>query len=345
MGAFSPCEPNGPVVGPPAWAWIENALFFLRLTMKPRCRRIADMKRESSKDPKPFLKWVGGKTQLLPELEARLPPNFAETVRVYAEPFVGGGAFLFRILSRPNRLERVVVNDSNPDLANAWRAVRESPKDLTASLLRFQSEYRGLSDEASRRSFYLGVRCAFNAGRVSTGTTDVGRAAQLLFLNRTCFNGLYRVNGKGLFNVPFGRYGNPSICDAENISAVSAALTNVEIVSGDFAQSVQGADKGWFVYFDPPYRPISATSAFCDYTQDGFNDAEQRRLAACCRRLDAAGCRWMVSNSDPPDGFFDDLYRGFRINRVQAARAINSKGAGRGKISEIIVTNSPGGIS
>ena len=297
------------------------------------------MKTASNNEPRPFLKWVGGKSQLLSELEARLPDHFSERIHVYAEPFVGGGAFLFRILALPNRLERVIVNDSNPDLANAWRVVRETPDDLIEALLRFQSDYRRLPDEAARRSFFLGVRSAYNSGRVQRGISDIGRAAQLIFLNRTCFNGLYRVNGKGLFNVPFGSYANPSICDADNLRAVSLVLANAEIVSGDFEYAIRGADERWFVYFDPPYRPISATSAFCDYTQGGFDDDEQRRLAECCRRLDTVGCRWMLSNSDSPDGFFDDLYRGFRIERVQAVRAINSKGTGRGKISEIVVTN------
>ena len=297
------------------------------------------MKRESSKAPKPFLKWVGGKTQLLPELEARLPSDFTETVRVYAEPFVGGGALLFRVLSRPNRLERIIVNDSNHELANAWRVVQAEPDALIDRLSRLQAEYASFTDEGGRKNFYLGVRSAFNARPFHRTHPDAGRAALLLFLNRTCFNGLYRVNAKGLFNVPFGKYIHPSICDEPSIRAASAALTGIEILSGDYSEAVANAGHGWFVYFDPPYRPISATAAFCDYTQGGFDDAEQRRLAECCRRLDEEGARWMLSNSDAADGFFDRLYRGFRIDRVQAARAINAKGDGRGKVSEIIVRN------
>jgi DNA adenine methylase len=297
------------------------------------------MKRDSSNGPKPFLKWVGGKTQLLPELEARLPADFARSVRVYAEPFVGGGALLFHLLSKGLRPERIVVNDSNPDLANAWRVVQRHADGLVEALARFETDYHGLPDESAKRSFYLGVRCSFNAGRADTGSADVARAAELLFLNRTCFNGLYRVNAKGWFNVPFGKYANPSICDEPTIRAASAALTGAEILCVDFAEAVKHAGPGWFVYFDPPYRPISATSAFCDYTQGGFGDEEQRRLADVCRALDESGVRWLLSNSDPPDGFFDGLYRGFRIDRVRAARAINSKGDGRGKISEIIVSN------
>ena len=298
-----------------------------------------NMKPVKKQQAKPFLKWVGGKTQLLPELEAHLPVDFAQTVRVYAETFVGGGALLFRLLSKGLRPERVVVNDSNPDLANAWRVVQSRADDVLGELAKLAKAYQKLTGEPEKQAFYLGVRSCYNMQRPAGSGLDVGRAAQLIFLNRTCYNGLYRVNSRGEFNVPFGRYENPGICDEGTIWAASQALSGIEILSGDFASAVESADSGWFVYFDPPYRPISATSAFCDYTQGGFGDAEQRRLAAVCRRLDEAGARWMLSNSDSPDGFFDELYRGFRIDRVQAGRAINSKGTGRGKISELIVTN------
>ena len=161
--------------------------------------------KENIKRPKPFLKWVGGKTQLLPELEARLPDDFAETVHVYAEPFVGGGAFLFHLFSIGLRPERIVVNDLNPDLANAWRVVQRHADALIEALARFENDYCGLPDESAKRSFYLGVRCSFNAGTLTNESEDVARAAELFFLNRTCFNGLYRVNAKGHFNVPFGK--------------------------------------------------------------------------------------------------------------------------------------------
>lgn len=299
----------------------------------------AIMKAGKTHRAKPFLKWVGGKTQLLPELEARLPVDFAHSVDVYAEAFVGGGALLFRLLSKGLRPGRVIVNDSNRDLANAWRVVQSRADDLLGMLGRYAKDYGKLENEKEKRVYYGAVRRGYNEGKLLAGEPDVHRAAQLIFLNRTCFNGLYRVNSQGRFNVPFGRYENPGICDAETIGAASAALEGIEILTGDFEAAVTGADARWFVYFDPPYRPISVTSAFCDYTQGGFGDAEQRRLAALCRHLDGAGARWMVSNSDSPDGFFDDLYRGFRIDRVQAARVINSRGSGRGKISELIVTN------
>lgn len=297
------------------------------------------MKKDAKKGPRPFLKWVGGKTQLLPELFSRLPHDFATNVRVYAEPFVGGGAFLFHLLAQGVRPERLVINDSNPDLVNAWRVVQRHADYLVESLSRLETDYRALADEDAKRSFYLGVRCAFNAGSTSGNLIDVARAAELIFLNKTCFNGLYRVNARGTFNVPFGKYDNPSICDESAIRAASAALDGAEILCADFAEAVKYADSGWFVYFDPPYRPISLTSAFCDYTQGGFGDEEQRRLADVCKTLDESGARWLLSNSDQPDGFFDELYRGFQIDRVRAARSINSKGDGRGKVSEIIVSN------
>ena len=302
------------------------------------------MKRDSSKGPKPFLKWVGGKTQLLPELEARLPDDFALTVRVYAEPFVGGGALLFHLLSKGLRPERIVVNDSNPDLANAWRVVQRHADALFEALARFETDYRGLPDESAKRSFYLGVRCSFNAGTSTTESEDVARAAELFFLNRTCFNGLYRVNAKGLFNVPFGKYANPTICDEETIRVASLALEGVEILSRDFADAVADAAPDWFVYFDPPYRPLSSTSSFCDYTQGGFDDDEQRRLASLCRSLDAKGARWLLSNSDPKgtnpdDTFFDELYAGFEIRGVRASRMLNANPEKRGKLGELLISN------
>lgn len=302
------------------------------------------MKRESSKGPKPFLKWVGGKTQLLPELEARLPSDFTETVRVYAEPFVGGGALLFHLLSKGIRPERIVINDSNPDLANAYRAVQSNVGELIAALDGLQTAYRAQAGEDGRRAFYLSVRDAYNNGVSERTSNPVKRTAQLLFLNRTCFNGLYRVNAKGAFNVPFGSYSNPKICDPDTLLADSTALAGVEITAGDFAAVIVHADAGWFVYFDPPYRPLSATSSFCDYTQGGFDDREQRRLGDTCRTLDRNGARWLLSNSDPKgvdpaDTFFDELYAGFEIRGVMASRMVNANPEKRGKLLELLISN------
>lgn len=306
------------------------------------------MKRYTTKGPKPFLKWVGGKTQLLPALEARLPFDFPRAVRVYAEPFVGGGALLFRLLGAGMRPERVVINDSNRDLANAYRTVRDHAADLIAALDAMQSAYRAQADEEARRAFFLRIRGEYNAGTADRASAFVRRTAQLLFLNRTCFNGLYRVNARGEFNVPFGRYIEPRICDEATIRADSAALAGVEILDGDFAEALAEAGCGWFVYMDPPYRPLSRTSSFCDYTQGGFNDGEQRRLAAVCRGLDAKGARWLLSNSDPKgtdpdDSFFEDLYAGFDIRGVRASRMLNADPGKRGKLGELLISNYPEG--
>lgn len=302
------------------------------------------MDNNKTRGPRPFLKWVGGKTQLLPALLARLPRDFASTVKVYAEPFVGGGALLFHLLAQGLRPERVVVNDSNQDLANAYRVIQSQVPELLDALAQFQEEYRLKSDEESRRAFYLAVRMDYNCGVADRVENPVRRTAQMLFLNRTCFNGLYRVNAKGSFNVPFGRYANPRICDAGTLIADSMALRGVEIMDGDFSSALSGADASWFVYFDPPYRPISTTSSFCDYTQGGFDDSEQRRLAEICCELDAKGARWLLSNSDPRganpnDTFFDDLYGGFDVRHVQALRMINANPVRRGKLSELLISN------
>ena len=308
------------------------------------------MKRYTTNGPKPFLKWVGGKTQLLPALEARLPFGFFRSVRVYAEPFVGGGAFLFRLLGMGMRPERVIINDSNRDLANAYRAVRDHAEDLVAELDALQSAYRAQADEAARKEFFLRIRSEYNQGSAERDSALVRRTTRLLFLNRTCFNGLYRVNARGKFNVPFGRYVQPRICDAETIRADAAALAGTEILDGDYADALAEAGHGWFVYLDPPYRPLSRTSSFCDYTQGGFDDNEQRRLAAVCRELDARGARWLLSNSDPKgtdpnDSFFEDLYAGFDIRGVRASRMLNADPTKRGKLGELLISNySEGGL-
>lgn len=302
------------------------------------------MKRDSSKGPKPFLKWVGGKSQLLSELDARLPSDFAEMVRVYAEPFVGGGALLFHLLSKGIRPERIIINDFNLDLANAYRTVQTNVGELIVSLDELQNIYRTQASEDDRRALFLSIRDAYNSGLSERISNPIKRTAQLLFLNRTCFNGLYRVNAKGAFNVPFGRYSNPRICDPDTLLSDSVALEGVEIKTGDFADVVVRAEAGWFVYFDPPYRPLSATSSFCDYTQGGFDDREQRRLADVCRTLDRSGARWLLSNSDPKgvnpaDGFFDEIYAGFKIRSVMASRMLNANPEKRGKLSELLISN------
>ena len=296
---------------------------------------------------KPFLKWAGGKGQLLKELEAYYP--FDETITKYAEPFVGGGAVLFDILSR-YELEAVYISDINAELINTYRVVRDEIDGLTALLSQIQTEYRPL-DAASRKEYYLRKRERFNTLKVGkSGPEDMEKAALMIFLNRTCFNGLYRVNRKGLFNVPMGAYQNPVICDEENLRMVSRRLQPVTIVCGDFRESADFIDEHTFVYFDPPYRPITNTANFTAYTETLFGDAEQRELARFVEEMHRKGAKIVVSNSDPKnsneaDDFFETIYASHQIKRVEAARMINSNRAARGKIKELLISNFKGKTS
>lgn len=290
----------------------------------------------------PFVKWAGGKRQLLDDLVRCLPQDFADRP-VYVEPFIGGGALLLHLLQNYPTIEKAVICEINPALMVAWRCVQSKVEDLITLLEAKQSAYLPLDDDGRKR-FYLRERYAFNKALAGENPDPLRVAAGLLFLNRTCFNGLYRVNSQGEFNVPHGRYKNPRILDAENLRSVSTLLRRVEVVFGDFELSLQlaGDLSRTFWYFDPPYKPVSQSASFTSYTAGGFCDAEQERLAAFCRKLDAGGAKFLLSNSDPQGeeaGFFDRLYRGFSIKRVRATRAINSDPRGRGATSEIIVSN------
>lgn len=290
---------------------------------------------------KPFVKWAGGKGQLLEQLDALLPRDLAKARGLtYVEPFVGGGAMLFHVLTRYPNIERVVINDLNADLIATYRAVKTSPQALIACLGKHQAAYDACADEAARKAYYLAQRTLYNTQKEDA----VESAARFIFLNRTGFNGLYRVNSKGEYNVPFGKAKRPRICDEATLLADSALLQKVEILCGDF-EGVSGHLSGKvFLYFDPPYRPLPGSPSFTAYAKEGFNDDQQRRLAAFCRRLDREGHRWLLSNSDPAntdpaDRFFQDLYAGFELHKVKAARAINAKGSGRGKITELAIRN------
>lgn len=290
---------------------------------------------------KPFVKWAGGKGGLIPTLEMLLPSDLARIDGLtYIEPFVGGGAMLFFMLRKFGNIRKAVINDLNSDLVNAYKMVRDCPEELVGSLSAIEKPYFDIAEETGRKEFYLAMRRRFNAG----GLTAVERASCLIFLNRTCFNGLYRVNSKGEFNVPFGRYKNPKICDADTIYADSRLLQKVEIICGDFEQVAGYVSGNTFVYLDPPYRPIDATSSFTSYTKEGFDDSEQVRLKKFFDRLTASGCFAMLSNSDgscrnPEDTFFDDLYRDYRIRRVCASRSVSAKADKRGKLTELLISN------
>lgn len=297
---------------------------------------------------KPFVKWAGGKGRLTPDLDRLLPCDFQSWKgATYVEPFVGGGAMLFYMLQSYANIEKVVINDINSELIACYTAVRDCPNQLIAALEKLQMEYYSLTDSDARKALYLDKRTLFNAKPAD----KVNVAALFIFLNRTCFNGLYRVNRAGKFNVPAGVYERPIICDRDTILADSELLRRTTILQGDFEATVDTAiaqcaeDRHrTLVYLDPPYRPLNSTSNFNDYAACPFDDCEQRRLKACCNRLTAAECSLMLSNSDcaaatPADPFFDNLYAGYHITRVMAARNINANGAKRGKIPEIVVRN------
>lgn len=290
---------------------------------------------------KPFVKWAGGKGQLLEQLEELLPHELSTDRKLtYVEPFVGGGAMLFYVLDKYPNIKRVIINDFNEDLICTYKVVKDKPEELISFLSKLQAEYRACCDEESRKMYYLRKRDEYN----KHPNNDIEIAALFIFLNRTCFNGLYRVNSKGLFNVPFGKATNPMICDEETIRRDSALLQKVTIISGDF-EGVYSHIKGKaFVYFDPPYRPLPNTPSFTAYSKDGFNDDEQKRLASFCCKLNKDGHKWLLSNSDPSntdekDMFFNELYDGFHIHKVEANRMINSKGNSRGKITELAICN------
>ncbi len=289
---------------------------------------------------KPFVKWVGGKTQLLDEVEKSLPKDLHRYEELtYIEPFVGGGAVLFWILQKYPNIKRAIINDINPDLICTYKVIKCDAQKLIDKLDSIQTEYISLSPDG-RKEYFLQKRKEYN----TKGHSDLENAALFIFLNRTCFNGLYRVNSKGAFNVPHGKYANPKICDKENLLAVSELLQKVEILCGDFAKTEDYATSNSLFYLDPPYKPLSETSSFTSYSKEGFNDAEQIRLRDFCTRISQKQARFVASNSDPieeisGESFFEQLYYQFKIKRVYATRMINSNPNNRGFVSEIMISN------
>ncbi|MBQ8574907.1 MAG: Dam family site-specific DNA-(adenine-N6)-methyltransferase [Clostridia bacterium] len=295
---------------------------------------------KTEEDVKPFLKWAGGKGQLLKEIQKYYPfgdSNFTK----YAEPLVGGGAVLFDILNKYD-LKEVYISDTNAELMNTYKVIRDDVEKLIKKLNILQEEFIPL-DEEHRKEYYYEKRERFNYLK-STNNFDVEQAALMIFLNKTCFNGLYRVNKKGQFNVPMGAYKNPLICNEKNLKAVSDKLQFVSIVCGDYKKSADFIDEHTFVYFDPPYRPLNQTSGFTSYTEDDFSDEDQKELAKFVDEMDKKGARIVVSNSDPKnanedDDFFDSIYSSHTISRVNASRMINSNSKNRGKITELLISN------
>ncbi len=298
---------------------------------------------------KPFLKWAGGKSQLLAQFETHFPPALAAgQISRYIEPFLGGGAVFLAVAQR-YAFDHAYLTDINPELVLAYRVVQRDPEALIAQLAQHQRVYDA-SDEAARRRYYYTVRAAYNAQRATIRYDHydeawISRTARMIFLNKTCYNGLFRVNAKGEFNVPFGRYKHPAICDPDNLRRVSALLQRAELQHAPFTACEQWVTPETFVYFDPPYRPISPTSSFTSYSSDRFDDNAQMALARFFAHLDRTyGASLMLSNSDPTpinpaDDFFQRIYAGYTIRQVWASRMINAHAGKRGKIAELLITN------
>ncbi|MCR5317172.1 MAG: DNA adenine methylase [Treponema sp.] len=288
---------------------------------------------------KPFIKWVGGKSQLLEEIREKYPSK----IERYCEPFVGGGAVLFDILSR-FQPKKVLINDINRELINTYAQIKNNCEGMISQLSEIQHIYKTHTTEG-KKDFYYEKRNRYNELKLNCNEQDnLEKAALFIFLNKTCFNGLYRVNSKGFFNVPFNNAKNPLLCDKENLLACSELLQNVEIKAGDYKECKYFIDKKTFVYIDPPYRPLSQTAAFTSYSEKGFSDKEQVELGNFIKEISSKGAKIVASNSDPKntdadDNFFDDLYSSFEIERVSASRMVNSNAKKRGAISELLISN------
>lgn len=291
---------------------------------------------------KPFLKWAGGKGQLLKEIEKYYPFDNNQITK-YAEPFVGGGAVLFDIISKYN-LDKIYISDINAELINTYLMIDKNVDELIKILYKLQNEFLFLNIDG-RKKYYMSKRERFNYLKNKCCDADkVEKASLMIFLNRTCFNGLFRVNKKGLFNVPIGTYKNPIICNELNLRSVSTKLQNINIVCGDYRQSKDFIDEHTFVYIDPPYRPITDTSNFNSYNENVFNDSEQIELSNFVDDISKKGAKVLISNSDPKnsninDNFFDNIYSAYKIRRVEATRVISCNGKTRGKLTELLISN------
>jgi DNA adenine methylase len=313
---------------------------------KPEDGRVTRFEPPADMFVKPFVKWAGGKSQILEEIRGRYPQGLGRTISKYAEPFAGGGAVLFDVLSR-FAMQEAYISDINRELITTYTAIRDNAAELIETLKGFAAQYLPADDDR-RKEFYYTSRERFNVLKAAD-KANVELAALFIFLNRTCFNGLYRVNSHGAFNVPQGSYKNPMICDESNLMAVSEKLKGVIIVCADFREARNFIDENTFAYFDPPYRPLTATASFTAYAKGGFGDDEQAELAGFIDEMSRRGAYIVASNSDPKntdeqDDFFDKLYSQHIITRISASRAISSVGASRGKISELLIYKRTGRI-
>lgn len=290
---------------------------------------------------KPFLKWAGGKGQLLNKIRPLYPQGLGNQINKYIEPFIGGGAVFFDIISS-YKLDKYIINDINKELINTYKAIQQDIHSLLEYLSKITSYYKKLSTE-ERNLFYYNIRNKYN-NILLNSCINVEKAALFIFLNKTCFNGLYRVNRNNQFNVPAGKYKDPAIYDKENLLNISQILQKAEILCGDFATTNNYIDNNTFIYIDPPYRPLTKTSSFTNYSTYIFDDKEQIRLSSFINDIDKKGAYVLSSNSDPKntsenDMFFDKLYSTKKITRIEATRAINSNPLKRGKINELLISN------
>jgi len=290
---------------------------------------------------KPFLKWAGGKTQLIDQIKKQLPSYIGTKNIIYIEPFVGSGAVLFWILDQFPNIEKAIINDINSDLTDTYLAIKNNVDELIIILKKLEIEYQDFANNLElKKEYFYSKRNQFNSRNLS----KTEQSALFIFLNRTCFNGLYRVNRKNEFNVPIGSYKKPQICNEENLLAVHKILQRVIILNSDFSDTLEFASGNTLFYFDPPYKPLSKTSNFNSYAKEDFDDKEQIRLAKFCMKLDKLNYNWILSNSDVKNkdtnnSFFDELYSQFNIFRVNARRSINADPEKRGLLTELLITN------
>lgn len=292
---------------------------------------------------KPFVKWAGGKGSLLNQLNKFYPLELQNgEIECYIEPFIGGGAVLIDILQN-YKVKEAYAFDINLDLINSYNIIKNNADELISNLKLVEKEYLSIEKDA-RKEYFYNVRKQYNSYRLTKYEMSLQKATEFIFLNKTCFNGLYRVNKNGDFNVPMGNYKNPTICDEENLKALSKLIKNVNFEYGDYKTSKKYIKENTFVYFDPPYRPLNVTSGFTSYTKEDFDDKNQKELALYYKELNNKNVKIMLSNSNPKnineeDCFFENIYKGFYINEVFAKRMINADSRGRGEISELLITN------
>lgn len=294
---------------------------------------------------RPFIKWVGGKSKLIPQMEQYYPKELKKNkIEVYIEPFVGGGAILIDILKKYN-IKKAYAFDINENLINCYNIIKDKVDSLVLNLKKLEKEYLKLDDE-NRKEYYYDIRKKYNSINIENEKEALEKTTYFIFLNKTCFNGLYRENRRGQFNVPIGKYKNPTICDEENLIELSKLIKNVTFINGDYRESYKYIEENTFIYFDPPYRPINKTSSFTSYSKENFNDENQKELGEYFRKINDnnSNVKLMLSNSNPKnnneeDDFFEQIYNGFKIYEIKANRMINSNKEKRGKISELLIIN------